>query len=118
MGSSTPTVNLLLLEGEPYHASPAFVTKSSETSSPRLGYSLDSGSPICCGSVLPRNLPDGADFSEDHRVPGYVDADLKIVVTNTMSNGTEVAERFPLLKNIDLDGLVGPVKTTSVGEKP
>jgi len=38
--------------------------------------------------------------------------DLKIVVTNTMSNGTDVGERFPLLNNIDVDGLVGPVKIT------
>lgn len=36
--------------------------------------------------------------------------DLKIVVTNTMSNGTDVGERFRLLNNIDLDGLLGPVK--------
>jgi hypothetical protein len=35
--------------------------------------------------------------------------DLSIVVTNTMSNGTDVGERFPLLHNIDIDGLVGPV---------
>jgi len=38
--------------------------------------------------------------------------DLKIVVTNTMSNGTDVGERFSLLGNIDIDGLVGPVKIT------
>ena len=38
--------------------------------------------------------------------------DLKIVVTNTMSNATDVGERFPLLNNLDLDGLVGPVKIT------
>jgi hypothetical protein len=36
--------------------------------------------------------------------------ELKIVVTNTMSNATDVGERFPLLNNIDVDGLVGPVK--------
>jgi hypothetical protein len=35
---------------------------------------------------------------------------LKIVVTNTMSNGTDVGERFSLLNNIDIDGLLGPVK--------
>ncbi len=38
--------------------------------------------------------------------------DLKIVVTNTMANGADVGERFPLLNNIDIDGLVGPVKIT------
>ena len=36
--------------------------------------------------------------------------DLKIVVTNTMSNGTDVRERFRLLNNIDPDGLLGPVR--------
>jgi hypothetical protein len=35
---------------------------------------------------------------------------LKIVVTNTMSNGTDVGERFALLNNIDIDGLLGPVQ--------
>jgi hypothetical protein len=38
--------------------------------------------------------------------------DLKIVVSNSMSNGTDVGERSPLLNNIDIDGLVGPVKIT------
>ena len=38
--------------------------------------------------------------------------DLKIVVSNSMSNGTDVGERFPLLNNIDIDGLVGPVRIT------
>ncbi|HEX5482574.1 MAG TPA: glycosyl hydrolase [Terriglobia bacterium] len=35
---------------------------------------------------------------------------LKIVVTNTAANASDVGERFPLLQNIDLNGLMGPVK--------
>jgi hypothetical protein len=35
---------------------------------------------------------------------------LKLVVTNTMSNASDVGERYGLLQNIDVDGLVGPVE--------
>ena len=35
---------------------------------------------------------------------------LKVVVTNSMSNAVDVGERFGLLRNIDIDGLVGPVE--------
>jgi beta-galactosidase/beta-glucuronidase len=35
---------------------------------------------------------------------------LKIIVSNTMANASDVGERFPLIQNIDLDGLVGPVR--------
>jgi hypothetical protein len=35
---------------------------------------------------------------------------LRIVVSNTMANRDDVAENYPLLANIDLDGLHGPVQ--------
>ncbi len=38
------------------------------------------------------------------------DNTLKVGITNTMANAAAVGERFPLLENIDLDGLVGPVR--------